>query len=133
LRPAQTRGSLLRMRLTPEELRALAEKAPLLTCGLNPTLGGSTNDGPFLIETDLAGTAALVLLRETADLVVSTPVGDTLDAFARTIRMSRDTAAELIERIDRGDDPQEIMSFAYRALRGNSTDDIDARHPDERA
>jgi len=121
------------MRLTPEELSALAQEAPILTSGLNPTPGESTNDGPFLIETDLGGTAALVLLRETAELVVSTPVGDTLDTFVRTIRMSRDTAAELIERIDRGDDPQEILSFAYSALRGNRADDIDARHRDDGA
>ena len=114
------------MKLTPEELRALVQQAPSLAAGLSTPPGLGTNAGTYLIDVDLPDTAALEFLRESAELVVSTRPGDTLDAVVRSTRLSRDTAAEVIERIDRGDDPQEIMSFVHGALRRGRSDGNEA-------
>jgi hypothetical protein len=121
------------MKLTPEEVRALAEKAPSMAAGLSPALAGSNKGGLRLTETGLSGAAALARLREMAELVVSTPLGDTLYALSRTIRLSRDSAAKLIERIDRGDDPQEIMSFVHAALSDSRSEDVEGRRRDDGA
>jgi len=47
--------------------------------------------------------------------------------------LSPEAATELIERIDRGEDPQEIVSFAYDALRGARSEDAQASRRDDGA
>jgi hypothetical protein len=47
--------------------------------------------------------------------------------------LSRDSAAEVIERIDRGDDAQEILRFVYSALRGSRPEVDQTRRQDDGA